>query len=113
MCIRDSTTSAALLTDAVLAVVAAVPDDACLRAVNSALIQRARGGNTAVRVLALDMCAALWDAQGVALLGYIPETVAALSELLDDPDAHAAAAALRLRSAIERALGEPLDSYLE
>lgn len=107
------TTSAALLTDAVLAVVAAVPDDACLRAVNSALIQRARGGNTAVRVLALDMCAALWDAQGVALLGYIPETVAALSELLDDPDAHAAAAALRLRSAIERALGEPLDSYLE
>ena len=64
-------------------------------------------------MLAIDVCAALWDAQGIALLGYMPETVAALSELLDDPDAYTAAAALRLRAAIEKALGEPLDSYLE
>ncbi|WFD34754.1 snoRNA-binding rRNA-processing protein utp10 [Malassezia cuniculi] len=103
----------ALLTDTILAVVAAVPDDTCLRSVNTSLLRRARGQVIGSRVLALDMCAALWNAQGVALLGYMPDTVAALSELLDDPDAHAAAAALRLRSAIEKALGEPLDSYLE
>ena len=49
----------------------------------------------------------------MALLGFVPETVAALSELLDDADPRAASAALRLRVAIERALGEPLDAYLE
>ena len=66
-----------------------------------------------VDALPLDTAAALWEAHGVALLGFVPETVAALSELLDDADPRAASAALRLRVAIERALGEPLDAYLE
>ena len=47
------------------------------------------------------------------LLAFVPETVAQLSELLDDVDPRAAAAALKLRREIEAALGEPLDSYLE
>ena len=108
-----SSDAADLLTATVLAVAGAVPDDACLRSLNTALLARARTPSSPSHVLAIDVCAALWDAQGIALLGYMPETVAALSELLDDPDAYTAAAALRLRAAIEKALGEPLDSYLE
>ena len=104
---------AALLTRTLLALVGVVPDDACLRTVNTALLKRAATPELTVRVLALSTAAALWEAHGVALLGFVPETVAALSELLDDADPRAASAALRLRVAIERALGEPLDAYLE
>ena len=61
---------------------------------------------------ALELAAQVWGAHGANLLGFVPETVAQLAELLDDADPRAAASALRLRRAIEAALGEPLDSYL-
>ncbi|WFD29976.1 snoRNA-binding rRNA-processing protein utp10 [Malassezia sp. CBS 17886] len=98
---------------AVLALADAVPDDDFLRTLNSALMTHANTPNVALRVNTLTLCAALWDAHGVPLLAFVPETVAALSELLDDTNPRTSAAALRLRGAIEKALGEPLDSYLE
>lgn len=49
----------------------------------------------------------------MALLAFVPETVASLSELLDNADPRTSKAALELRVHMEEALGEPLDSYLD
>ncbi|WFD22826.1 snoRNA-binding rRNA-processing protein utp10 [Malassezia equina] len=100
--------------EAVLALARAVPDDTYLSALNRALLALANDSvNLTGRVRALDAAAALWEAHGVALLTFVPETVATLSETLDDADPRAAAAALALRAQVEEALGEPLDSYLD
>lgn len=99
--------------DALCALAAAVPDDALLRSMHQALLKAAKASPTDGRVRVLDVCARLWEEHGLALLTFVPETVAALTELLDDADPRAAAAALRLRAEIEKALGEPLDSYLD
>jgi len=100
--------------DAALALARAVPDDTYLCALNRALLALASdSADVAGRVRALEACAALWEAHGVALLTFVPETVATLSETLDDADPRASAAALALRAQVEEALGEPLDSYLD
>lgn len=98
---------------ALLALARAVPDDVFLRTLNTALMGAAGARDLPTRLHALSTCAALWEDHGMALLAFVPETVAALSELLDDADPRGAAAALRLRVQIEAALGEPLDAYLE
>ncbi|WFD19216.1 snoRNA-binding rRNA-processing protein utp10 [Malassezia caprae] len=100
--------------DAALALARAVPDDTYLSALNRTLLALANdSADIAGRVRALEACAALWEAHGVALLTFVPETVATLSETLDDADPRASAAALALRAQVEEALGEPLDSYLD
>jgi len=100
--------------DAVLALARTVTDDKYLSTLNRALLALANDrADVAGRVRALDACAALWEAHGIALLAFVPETVATLSETLDDADPRAAAAALALRAQVEEALGEPLDSYLD
>lgn len=98
---------------AALAVAETVPDDVYLRALNTEVMKHAGSASLAVRVHALHVAASVWAAHGVNLLAFVPETVAQLSELLDDVDPRAASAALKLRREIEAALGEPLDSYLE
>ncbi|KAL4401209.1 90S preribosome protein [Malassezia pachydermatis] len=96
-----------------LALAHAVPDDTFLRTLNSALMSAANVRDMESRVRALSACASLWEAQGMALLTFVPETVAALTEVLDDVDPRVSAAALSLRGFIEEALGESLDSYLD
>ncbi|KAI3624346.1 UTP10 [Malassezia furfur] len=99
----DDRTAVDAMARALLAVAETVPDDTYLHALNTQLLTYASGGAR---------CGCVWDAHGANLLGFVPETVAQLAELLDDADPRAAASALRLRRAIEAALGEPLDSYL-
>lgn len=99
--------------DTLLALANAVPDDEFLRTLNTALMSAARSDDVSVQVQALSVCASLWAAHGMALLTFVPETVAALSELLDDADPRTSSAALKLRVHIEEALGESLDSYLD
>lgn len=108
----DDRTALDAMARALLAVAETVPDDTYLHALNTQLLTYASSGALRVRVHALELAAQVWDAHGANLLGFVPETVAQLAELLDDADPRAAASALRLRRAIEAALGEPLDSYL-
>ena len=102
-----------LVPATLLALAKAVPEDEFLRTLNTSLMSAASTNDVTSRVRALSVCASLWAAHGMALLTFVPETVAALSELLDDSDPRTSAAALQLRVHIEEALGEPLDSYLE
>ncbi|WFC96035.1 snoRNA-binding rRNA-processing protein utp10 [Malassezia brasiliensis] len=108
----DDRAAVEAMAHALLAVAETVPDDTYLHALNTQLLTYASSSTLRVRIHALDLAAQVWDAHGANLLGFVPETVAQLAELLDDADPRAAAAALRLRRAIEAALGEPLDSYL-
>ncbi|WFD27115.1 snoRNA-binding rRNA-processing protein utp10 [Malassezia nana] len=110
----EATGAADEARDAVLALASAVPDDAYLGALHRALLALANdSGPVASRVRALETCAALWEAHGVALLTFVPDTVATLAETCDEADPRAAAAALALRAQVEAALGEPLDTYLD
>ncbi|KAI3617544.1 hypothetical protein CBS9595_003453 [Malassezia furfur] len=108
----DDRAAVEAMARALLAVAETVPDDTYLHALNTQLLTYASSGALRVRVHALELAAQVWGAHGANLLGFVPETVAQLAELLDDADPRAAASALRLRRAIEAALGEPLDSYL-
>ena len=109
MCEED----AALIPDTLLALAQAVPDDEFLRALNTALMAAAHTEHVPTQVRTLHTCASLWAAHGMALLAFVPETVASLSELLDNADPRTSKAALELRVHMEEALGEPLDSYLD
>ncbi|PKI82871.1 Utp10p [Malassezia vespertilionis] len=110
---RDDQHALQAVERAVRGLADAVPDDANLRAVNAALLKHAAAPSVDVRMHAMDIAAALWSVHGLNLLAFVPETVAALTELLEDIDPRCTAAALRLRTEIEKALGEPLDSYLD
>ena len=109
MCEED----AALIPETLLALAQAVPDDEFLRALNTALMAAAHTEHVPTQVRTLHTCASLWAAHGMALLAFVPETVASLSELLDNADPRTSKAALELRVHMEEALGEPLDSYLD
>ena len=93
-----------------------VNDESTLKQFNSALLQRASATRTtnsrAVRLVATQLLTSMWAAQKEQLLALVPETIAQLSELLDDDDDAIVGYANEFRGEIEAALGESLESYL-
>lgn len=93
-----------------------VNDEATLKLFNSKLLQRASATRTtnsmAVRSSATQLLTQMWSAQKEQLLGLVPETIAQLSELLEDDDEEIVQHANEFRAEIEGALGESLESYL-
>ncbi|KAJ9477870.1 U3 small nucleolar RNA-associated protein 10 [Pseudozyma hubeiensis] len=93
-----------------------VNDEATLKLFNSKLLQRAsatRATNSKpVRSTATQLLTHMWAAQKDHLLALVPETIAQLSELLEDDDEDIVGYANEFRSEIEAALGESLESYL-
>lgn len=93
-----------------------VNDQATLKLFNSSLLQRAsatRATNSSlVRSTATQLLTHMWAAQNDQLLALVPETIAQLSELLEDDHQPIVAYANQFRSHIEAALGESLESYL-
>ncbi|KAN0059869.1 snoRNA-binding rRNA-processing protein utp10 [Thecaphora frezii] len=101
------------LVKASVALAHAVPVEAVLKTLNASLLSLSSARSRhATRVVALRMLTATWQREGEAMLGLVPETVAQVSELLDDDDAVIAKEAARFREKIEAALGESLDAYL-
>lgn len=93
-----------------------VNDETTLKQFNSTLLQRASATRTtnsrAVRSVATQLLTQMWAAQKDHLLALVPETIAQLSELLEDDDEAIVGYANEFRSEIEAALGESLESYL-
>ncbi|TKY85315.1 hypothetical protein EX895_005477 [Sporisorium graminicola] len=106
----------AIVSPVVVGLLKNVNDEATLKQFNSALLQRAsatRATNSrAVREVATQLLTHMWAAQKDHLLALVPETIAQLSELLEDDDESIVAYANEFRSEIEAALGESLQSYL-
>ncbi|EST04888.1 BP28, C-terminal domain protein [Kalmanozyma brasiliensis GHG001] len=93
-----------------------VNDESTLKSVNAKLLSKAsatRATNTPiVRATATQLLTNMWAAQKDHLLGLVPETIAQLSELLEDDDEVLVGYANEFRTEIEGALGESLESYL-
>lgn len=93
-----------------------VNDEATLKLFNSKLLQRASATRTTnsllVRSTATQLLTQMWHAQKDHLLALVPETIAQLSELLEDDDEEIVQHANEFRTEIEGALGESLESYL-
>ncbi|SNX84833.1 related to UTP10 - nucleolar protein, component of the small subunit processome [Melanopsichium pennsylvanicum] len=93
-----------------------VNDEATLKMFNGKLLQRASATRTAnslvVRSAATQLLTQMWAAQKDHLLGLVPETIAQLSELLEDDNEEIVGHANEFRARIEGALGESLESYL-
>ncbi|KAJ1018800.1 hypothetical protein NDA16_004605 [Ustilago loliicola] len=93
-----------------------VNDEATLKLFNSKLLQRASATRTTnsllVRSTATQLLTQMWHAQKDHLLALVPETIAQLSELLEDDDEEIVQHANDFRTEIEGALGESLESYL-
>ncbi|EPQ25933.1 uncharacterized protein PFL1_06607 [Pseudozyma flocculosa PF-1] len=101
-------TVSSMLVKTTVAVAHAVPVEAVLKTLNGALLsQSSSRSSLGVRTVALRVLTA-----GEAMLGLVPETVAQVSELLDDDERAIAHEAGAFRRAIEAALGESLDAYL-
>ncbi|KAJ1026239.1 hypothetical protein NDA18_003896 [Ustilago nuda] len=93
-----------------------VNDEATLKLFNSKLLQRASATRTTnsllIRSTATQLLTQMWHAQKDHLLALVPETIAQLSELLEDDDEEIVQHANEFRTEIEGALGESLESYL-
>jgi U3 small nucleolar RNA-associated protein 10 len=93
-----------------------VNDEPTLKLFNAKLLQRASGtratNSTRVRSTATQLLAHMWAAQKDHLLPLVPETIAQLSELLEDDNDDIVGHANQFRVHIEAALGESLGSYL-
>ncbi|SPO40566.1 related to UTP10 - nucleolar protein, component of the small subunit processome [Pseudozyma flocculosa] len=106
-------TVSSMLVKTTVAVAHAVPVEAVLKTLNGALLsQSSSRSSLGVRTVALRVLTAVWTREGEAMLGLVPETVAQVSELLDDDERAIAHEAGAFRRAIEAALGESLDAYL-
>ncbi|SPO26859.1 related to UTP10 - nucleolar protein, component of the small subunit processome [Ustilago trichophora] len=112
----DSPEFVAALGPVLVGLMKNVNDEGTLKLFNAKLLQRASATRTTnslvVRSTATQLLTQMWAAQKDHLLGLVPETIAQLSELLEDDDEEIVGHANEFRTEIEGALGESLESYL-
>lgn len=112
----DADEFVAVVSPVIVGLLKNVNDEGTLKLFNSKLLQRASATRTAntlvVRSTATQLLTQMWAAQKDHLLGLVPETIAQLSELLEDDDEEILEHANEFRTEIEGALGESLESYL-
>ncbi|SPO26583.1 related to UTP10 - nucleolar protein, component of the small subunit processome [Ustilago trichophora] len=112
----ESTEFVAALGPVLVGLLKNVNDEGTLKLFNAKLLQRASATRTSnslvVRSTATQLLTQMWAAQKDHLLGLVPETIAQLSELLEDDDEEIVGHANEFRTEIEAALGESLESYL-
>jgi U3 small nucleolar RNA-associated protein 10 len=103
------------LAPAVAQLAKTVPDEASLKVLNSALLTQLRIDEVPTRVAALDVATAMWSETTLAavLLGLVPETVPHIAELMESDETEVVDGTRAFIAAVERVLGEPLDSYLQ
>ncbi len=106
----------AVLSPVIVGLLKNVNDESTLKLFNSKLLAKASATRTTnslvVRSTATQLLTSMWAAQKDQLLALVPETIAQLSELLEDDDEVIVQHANEFRSEIEGALGESLESYL-
>ncbi len=98
--------------NAITAIARAVSDPALLKSVNRSLLAKTRATSSQEVTAALIVLTQLWDAVGDDMLSLVAETAPFLSEVLGNADPEQVEHAQMLVSAVEAALGEPLDQYL-
>lgn len=86
--------------------------DALWKPLNHQALMKTRSPSLRTRLLAVDVAEGLAERLREEYLVLLPETLPFVSELLEDPEVSAQAAAQRLIKSLEALSGESLESYL-
>lgn len=113
--IKNSTLYEALLGDAIAELCQAVPDETSLKTTNNLLLESTRSSQTKVKITAIRILVKIWKSEECenSLLRLVPETVPSIAELLQESEVALQEELSSFVTAVEKVLGEGLESYLQ
>lgn len=113
--VKNNVSHESLLGDATAAICQAVPDEPCLKMTNNLLLECTRSSQVKVKISAIRILVKIWKSEECedSLLRLVPETVPSIAELLQESEAAVQDDLGAFVSAVEKVLGEGLESYLQ
>lgn len=113
--VKNSTIHESLLGDAIAELCQAVPDEASLKMTNNLLLENTRSTQTRIKIIAIRILVKVWKSEECedSLLRLVPETVPSIAELLQESEVAVQEELSTFVTAVEKVLGEGLESYLQ
>lgn len=113
--VRNNVSNENLLGDAIAAICQAVPDEPCLKMTSNLLLECSRSNQVKVKISAIRILVKVWKSEECedSLLRLVPETVPSIAELLQESEVAVQDELSGFVAAVEKVLGEGLESYLQ